>query len=273
MTTVAKFDESAARDLDEQIRALAKHAHVVIEALHALVAQAQANDIHLTLGYPSWTAYLADALDGQWKIEKDKRGEVVKFLASQGMSQRAISKLAGISKGTVYRELTEVPQLGQVIGLDGKTYTRLPGRDEVPQLGQETDEEWMARKLVESEASRNADGRRTLTIPATIEGADALLTQLFEDERRIHRIMFRQAFAALETQPAGYQKDVLWVGLQLRWMRTNVEWFIDDGLSIEKIAETMGTSVAMVEDYLDVDGEMSSDADYFKHVMSVLSTT
>ena len=50
----------------------------VIEALYALVEEAKAQNIHEALGFPSWTAYVADALDGQWKVERDKRGEVVR---------------------------------------------------------------------------------------------------------------------------------------------------------------------------------------------------
>jgi hypothetical protein len=140
-----------------------------------LVAEAQANNIHTHLGFPSWTAYLADALDGQWRIERDKRGEVVRFLADQGMSSRAIAKITGIGKGTVYRELAGAP-LGQVItGLDGKTYPR-------PQL-KPSDEEWLADQLAELEANG-----RTFTIPATPEAADEQLEQLDADMRRLERI-------------------------------------------------------------------------------------
>ena len=126
-TDIQKFDDDAiksARELDTAIRAVARQMHLAWEALVALVEAAKAQNIHEALGFPSWTAYIAEALDGQWRVERDRRGEVVKFLAQQGMSQRAISKVTGIGKGTVYRELAGAP-LGQVItGLDGKEYTR-----------------------------------------------------------------------------------------------------------------------------------------------------
>ena len=63
-----------AYELDSQIRQLAQHAHVVLEALYALVNEAQATNILVELGFPSWTAYLADALDGQWNslLDRDK---------------------------------------------------------------------------------------------------------------------------------------------------------------------------------------------------------
>jgi hypothetical protein len=116
-----------AHELDSQIRQLARHAHVVLDALRALVDEAKATNIHDALGYPSWTAYLADALDGQWKslADHDKRAEAMQFLAEQGMSQRAIAKVTGTSKTTVQRELegSRWSSLDHLItGLDGKTY-------------------------------------------------------------------------------------------------------------------------------------------------------
>ena len=117
-----------ARELDAEIRALARQAHIVLEALIALVNEAQASGIHVALGFPSWTAYLADALDGQWAVEKERRGEVVRYLGDQGMSVRAIAAVTGAGRGTVHRELAGVP-LGQVMGLDGKTYpSRKPAK-------------------------------------------------------------------------------------------------------------------------------------------------
>jgi hypothetical protein len=123
MTEIQPYAEPEAQELDTQIRAIAKQAHIVLEALYALVEEARAGQIHLALGYPSWTAYIADALDGQWKLERDKRGEVMRYLAEQGMGTRAIARLTSVSKDTVSRELRGVP-LGDAIGLDGKMYSR-----------------------------------------------------------------------------------------------------------------------------------------------------
>ena len=117
--------DAVARELDSQIRQLAAHAHVVLDALRVLIEEARTSEIHTTLGFPSWTAYIADALDGQWSsmLDRDKRGAAIAFLAEQGMSQRAIAKVTGASKSAVQRELIDrCPELGQVMGLDGKTY-------------------------------------------------------------------------------------------------------------------------------------------------------
>jgi hypothetical protein len=237
---IEAFDESAARQLDNDIRVLARHVHIALEALMVLVAEAQANNIHTHLGFPSWTAYLADALDGQWRIERDKRGEVVRFLANQGMSSRAIAKITGLGKGTVYRELAGAP-LGQVItGLDGKTYPRPEPRED----DSESDEEFLARM-----AAEDADG--AMLIPAAVEDAVARAAKLGEDMRRLQRIKFGMAFAALETQPNGYARDAWEFGLHIRWIRTLIVWGMEDGQSIEEIADDMGVSVGMVKDYLD----------------------
>jgi hypothetical protein len=184
---IEPLDETAARQLDTEIRALARQAHIVIEALYALVNEAKANNIHVALGFPSWTAYIADALDGQWKIEADKRGEVIRYLASQGMSQRAIAAVTGAGKGTVGRELAGAP-LGQVItGLDGKTYPRPEPRQGD---GEESDDAFLARVVAEQ-----AGG--IFTIPATIEEAATRLNVMAEDDIRLERILLgRRAVSA-----------------------------------------------------------------------------
>ena len=105
------------------------------------------------------------------EIEGDKRGEVIKYLAAQGMSQRAIAKVTGIGKGTVHRELAGAP-LGQVItGLDGKSY---------PRLQPQTDLEWLAEL--------GADDH-TFPIPTTLEDARERYRQHGINSQRINRIM------------------------------------------------------------------------------------
>jgi hypothetical protein len=171
-----------AQQLDTAIRQLAKQAHIVIEALAILVEQAKAANIHETLGYPSWTAYIADALDGQWKLERDKRGEVVRLLASQGMSQRAIAATIGAAKTTVHREL-EVVHLDHLItGLDGKTYPRpeppepswsseleslYPWLSLPPPPGWQADVEWLERSAADAKSLKGAP--LTDTLPELVE--------------------------------------------------------------------------------------------------------
>jgi hypothetical protein len=194
-----------ARELDSQIRTLARHAHVVIEALYALVDEAKAANIHDTLGFPSWTAYIADALDGRWKVERDKRGEVVRFLAAQGMSTRAIAKTAGVSKGTVGRELAGAPSLGHLItGLDGKTYPRPESKPVEPD---QSDMDWVWRRLTEP----------GLDTPATPKAALLLLPQVEANQRQMERIgtIFKQKYAdePMTTEAALLLTDLLTIEL------------------------------------------------------------
>lgn len=268
---IEAFDESAARQLDNDIRALARHVHIALEALMVLVADAKANDIHTHLGFPSWTAYLADALDGQWRIERDKRGEVIRFLADQGMSTRAIARMTGMSKDTAARELAGIP-LGPVVGLDGKTYPRPEAGVADATPDEEPDDEFLARMDAEHAARLETDpAERAVTIPATIPAAieklvelDAQIDRHEKDARRLQRIVFDRAFARLAQLPKGYERDVGEVGLYFRWMQTVVGWGLDDGQSIEEIADEMGVSVEMVEDYLDA--PTSSTAEFIAKV-------
>ncbi|OBB76804.1 hypothetical protein [Mycobacterium sp. 852014-52144_SCH5372336] len=237
--------EEYARELDSQIRTLAHHAHVVIEALAALVEQAKADSIHTTLGYASWTAYIADALDGQWKLERDKRGEVVRFLDAHGMSSRAIAKALGIGKGTVHRELEAAPRLGHLItGTDGRQYS-VDDR-EAREDGEESDEDFLARMQTESEARG-----RVIHIPATVEEAAEMAERITDEMRRLERILFDRAFIAVQKRPPGALRDAYEFGLYIRWRATRIRWLLNDGMSIEEIAEHVGESVDSVLDHLD----------------------
>ncbi|MGY4650582.1 hypothetical protein [Mycobacterium sp. URHB0021] len=79
---------------------------------------------------------------------------------------------------------------------------------------------------------------------------DAKIDQHDEDVRRLERMRFAIAFAAVEKEPKGYARDAHYVGLYFRWMRTVIGWGLGEGHSIEEIADEMGVSVGMVEDYV-----------------------
>lgn len=117
-----------ARRLTERIRLTALTVREGIEKLQTLVERAKAGHVHEALGYPSWTAYLADTLGDQpLRLPRDQRQELVGYLAGEGMSTRAIGAVVGADHVTVARDLSagvanETP--APVTGLDGKTYTR-----------------------------------------------------------------------------------------------------------------------------------------------------
>jgi hypothetical protein len=81
-----------AEKLDRRIRRMAGDTKGKLDTLGALVADAKAGRIHQVLGYPSWTAYLADALSELCSGQGiQTRRDLVAYLYDTGMSQRAIA--------------------------------------------------------------------------------------------------------------------------------------------------------------------------------------
>jgi hypothetical protein len=151
----AALDLEAAEHLDKRIRTMADSARKQLTVVASLLEKAMSGRIDEVLGFPSWTAYLADALGGQLQLQPDTRVELVQYLAGEGMSVRAIASVAGVSKSTVSNDIAQVsndwtpqpdsgvqpvdtspdtadgatvePQPAEpasVTGLDGKTYTK-----------------------------------------------------------------------------------------------------------------------------------------------------
>lgn len=116
-----------AERLTERIRDVATSTRSQIDELAALVDEARGGEAHAALGYPSWTAYLVDALGGTLALDRGSTRDVVALLAGEGMSSRAIAPIVGVSHMTVQRisRGTDVPP-APVTGLDGKTYTPPP---------------------------------------------------------------------------------------------------------------------------------------------------
>lgn len=94
-----------AERLDRRIRLLTNSIGDSLSKLYDLVEQAKVGQIHVALGYASWTAYVADACRINVKIGRDQRREIVGWLSGEGMSQRAIADVVGASPGTVNADL------------------------------------------------------------------------------------------------------------------------------------------------------------------------
>jgi hypothetical protein len=135
--------EVKARKLDERIRRMAADVRGKFETLSRLIDEAKHGQIHVALGFGSWTAYLADALGGRLELTGETRREVVQLMAGEGMSLRTIGQATGVSKGTVARDLAaiddqvshdetpadqaddnEAGRAATVTGLDGKEYAK-----------------------------------------------------------------------------------------------------------------------------------------------------
>ena len=106
------LDRYKAEVLDGRIRRLAKQAGEQLVQVGRLLDEAQAGQVHETLGFPSWTAYVADALGGQLQLSGEARQAMVALMAGEGMSERAIAQATGASKTTVHRDLKQVVHCG-----------------------------------------------------------------------------------------------------------------------------------------------------------------
>jgi len=138
----APVDDGAAKRLDSRIRLLAGTIRDNLHKIAELVEEAKRGQVHVALGFVSWPAYLADALGGQLELNTDARRSVVELLAGEGMSQRAIAQVVGVSEITVRRDKAQVrhdvaPEREvalpvnesgappSVTGIDGKNYSGL----------------------------------------------------------------------------------------------------------------------------------------------------
>ena len=69
------------------------------------MAEAKQGGIHVALGFPSWTAYIADVFkDNSVRLKGEARRELVAYLSDEGMSNRAIAGITGTDQRTVRRD-------------------------------------------------------------------------------------------------------------------------------------------------------------------------
>lgn len=97
--------EADARRITERIRLTASNAREALEKLPRLIEEARAGSAHVTLGYASWTAYLAAVLGEEpLRLPRDQRQEIVGYLAGEGLSTRAIASVVGVSVGQTHAD-------------------------------------------------------------------------------------------------------------------------------------------------------------------------
>lgn len=109
---VQPLSREDAEQLDKRIRLAAGQFVADWVKFQGLIDDARRGQVHLTLGYPSWTAYVAEVGQDLLSLptaNAEVRREVLEWLSSTGMSLRAIAQVAGLSKSTVGRELSAVP--------------------------------------------------------------------------------------------------------------------------------------------------------------------
>lgn len=102
----AVWSKEEAERFTQRIKLIAVSVRESIINLAELIDEAKAKKVHVTLGYPSWTAYLADVLGEEpLHLPADRRQEVVQFLSGEGMSTRAIAPVVGVSQRTVVKDI------------------------------------------------------------------------------------------------------------------------------------------------------------------------
>jgi hypothetical protein len=157
---VVSVDRAEAERLDKRIRLLAGSINDSLAKLYELVERAKVGEIHAVLGFPSWTAYVADVFGGQVLLDREQRRELVGYLSGEGMSQRAIAVVVHADQKTVSNDLRSAreevggalcaatrnareenssPEPTPTTGLDGKTYPK-PPEPSKPRRGPITDD-------------------------------------------------------------------------------------------------------------------------------------
>jgi hypothetical protein len=103
----APLSKNDARALDKQIRAVSNRLATNADKLIGLMEQAVTGQIHVALEYASLTAYFSDAVTFA-PTDKDERKLLAAIMNGQGLSQRAIASVLGVSTMTVNRDLSGV---------------------------------------------------------------------------------------------------------------------------------------------------------------------
>ena len=102
-----------ARRLTERIRLVAHTVAENMEKLQRLVTDAKNGNVHVQLGYASWTAYLADVLgETPMRLDRDNRQEMSRMLTDEGMSTRAAAKVLGVARNTIKSDIRR--EVGQI---------------------------------------------------------------------------------------------------------------------------------------------------------------
>ena len=195
MSEVVEIDLASARRLTERIRLMALTVGENIDKLKALVTEARESEIHHTLGYPSWTAYLSEVLgETPMRLERDVRQELVAELSSQGMSTRAIAPIVGVNAETVRRDISGAANVAPESEPDTGHWSPDSGFDANPFTG----EVFEPKTVTETHAVKTVtglDGKNYKTPEARTERRRSLIddaytanTKLWEAIERIRTI-------------------------------------------------------------------------------------
>lgn len=181
--TMSKRDATA---LNKKISTMSEKVATNAFELLSLIEQAAAGNIHLALGYKSWTEWYSENVQIDVS-DKDERKMLAQMMSGKGMSQRAIAASLGIGQATVSRDLEGDSNGSPVTGLDGKTYKK----DNDFSEGDIIDAEVVEGEVLQDDpADEDSAPARRSPLPAAFDGViDNLmcsitdLMELTEDDR------------------------------------------------------------------------------------------
>ena len=129
----APLPKAKAEALDKKLVAASTAVGNSLGKLADLVAEARIGQIHVALGFPSWTAYFADRVTAPL-MAVGERKTVALMLHNEGMGNRGIGAVLGISHTQAGNDVKEAkaadpkaaatPASTKTTGKDGKNYTR-----------------------------------------------------------------------------------------------------------------------------------------------------
>jgi len=145
----------AAEALDRKVRTSSDRLSVNVNKFYDLLEQAAQGSIHVALDYPSWTAWVADAVQF-CPSDRVERKELAKLMNGKGMSQRMIAGTLNVSQKTVDRDLEGVEsEDSTVITARGRTYPKNRTADEALPL--DLGEPWLTVNEVAGEFRAEID--------------------------------------------------------------------------------------------------------------------
>lgn len=135
----APLTTEEAEALDKEVASAAAQTADSLGHLADLVQQARIGQIHIGLGFPSWTAWFADRVTAPL-MAVGERKSVALMLHNEGMGERAIGQVLGVSQPTVHNDIKAAKAAAgqkdtgssKTVGKDGKTYTRKPKAKAAP---------------------------------------------------------------------------------------------------------------------------------------------
>lgn len=176
----------AAERRAERIRLTATSFMEARDKMSSLLVEAQREGDHETMGYRSWTEYIAALFSDTplMRLSRDERKVIVADLAEQGMSSRAIAPVVGASPATVKRDIgsgsfePDAPRT--VKSIDGVERTFQPRPAATP-------------TIADHDTGENADDRKPKAeaITAQFNSAVVDLNRLMD---RLHRITEQDAY-------------------------------------------------------------------------------